>query len=255
MNVTTNQPYTICITTFNQRFESLQKLIKSIRAGSDVPILVSINGNVNALLDEEYRQKSLIFFSQYKNVYPIFFTEMRGLAKMFNTLIIHSSTENILMLNDDLEITDVQFFLDLEKAFEYNNDICKLQTEWYGSFSHFIFKKSYIINEIGFFDERLLGFGEEDGDITFKYIQKTNKEIPCYTVRGLIHYHSDIRHDIKPGVGKYSFYNRNFMFNEKYKLGEGTISGMFGQPATMLDPDKKQYPYEQYFAENKNKLI
>jgi len=249
-----NTNFTICITTFNKRFEYLQKLIVSIRRWCNAPILVAVNGDVDASLDEVYRIESLLFFSKYYCVYPIYFTELRGLAKMFNTLIIHSSTDDILMLNDDLEVTDQQFFNDLQSAFAYNKDICKLQTEWYGSFSHFILKKHFLINEIGLFDERLLGFGEEDGDITFRYIQKTNQDVPCYVVKGLMHYPSDARHDIKAGIGKYSLYNRSFMFNEKYKLGEGSSGGMFGQPATMLLPQDVQYPYEQYFAEHKSKL-
>jgi len=74
-------------------------------------------------------------------------------------------------------------------------------------------------------------------------------------VRGIVHKHSDVRHEnIKPGVGKYSLYNRQFMFDEKYKLGEGSIVGMFGTPATLLSPEVNQYPYEQHFEKNKANL-
>lgn len=242
--------YTIGITTFDKRFDLVKKLINSIREYRDNPIIVTINGRFS----ETYRRESLKFFSEIYNVYPIYFTEIRGLAKMFNSIFIHSNTENVLVFNDDIEITGKEFFEDVEKAFINLTDVCKLQTTWYASFSHFIAKKS-IIDKLGYFDERLLGFGEEDGDITFRYIKEYNREVPTYHVRGLHHSQSELRHDIKPGIGKYSLFNREFMFKEKYKLGEGTISGMFGQPAIELLDNDQQYPYESFFEINKDKLV
>lgn len=245
--------YTIGITTFELRFDLIQKLIRSIRAYSSAPIIVTVNGNINGSVSEEYRRAILAFFSETPNVFPVFFNELRGLAKMFNTIFVHAATENVLVLNDDLEVTESVFFTDLEKAFSELTDICKLQTSWFGSFSHFIARKSFI-DEIGYFDERLLGFGEEDGDITYRYILKTGRDIPVYAVSGITHYESTIRHPVKPGVGKYSQFNRSFMFNEKYELNSGTIQGMFGVPALLKLDTVSQYPYEKFFQENKSKL-
>ena len=246
--------FTIGITTFDKRFDMLKTLISSIRKHVQSDIIVTINGNYNQELNENFRKESLRFFSEFNNIYPFYFTELRGLSKMINTIFVHSRTENVLILNDDLEITGPEFFEDLDNAFDGLQDIIKLQNTWYSSFSHYIAKKSFI-DEIGYYDERLLGFGEEDGDISYRYIQKFNREVPSYQVRELKHLGSDIRHDIKPGVGKYSFYNRNYMFNEKYKLGEGTVQGMFDSPAIVLSPVEKQYPYEKYFKDNKHKLV
>lgn len=242
--------YTIGITTFDKRFDLVKKLIESIREYRDNPIIVTVNGEFS----ETYRRDSLAYFSNIYNVFPIYFVEMRGLAKMFNSIFIHSKNEDVLVFNDDIEVTSEDFFNDVESAFDKLQDVCKLQTTWYASFSHFIAKKS-VINKLGYFDERLLGFGEEDGDITFRYIKEYNREVPTYHVRGLHHSQSELRHDIKPGIGKYSLFNREFMFKEKYKLGEGTISGMFGQPAIELLDIEQQYPYESFFENNKHKLV
>jgi hypothetical protein len=233
----------------------VKDLIQSIRKYTDVEIFLTINGNYNKPISETYRKDILDLCASNANVYPIFFSEMRGLSKLWNTLIIHTNKEYMLLLNDDLEITDKLFFTHLESALNQGYDMCKLQTEWYASFSHFFIKKTFVVNKIGFFDERLLGFGEEDGDITYRYIELHGTEVPTYGVPGIIHKHSDVRHEnVKPGVGKYSFYNRNFMFNEKYKLGEGPITGMFGTPAIPLSPVLNQYPYEGYFEINKVNL-
>jgi len=246
--------YTIGITTFDLRFNQLKVLIDSIRQYSNSPIIVTINGNINGPCNEEYREQSLAYFSKIKNIYPIYFTELRGLAKMINTIFIHSNTENVLILNDDIIIKDAAFFEDLNESFKCLEDLCLLQNTWYGSFSHFIAKKS-CIRELGYYDERFLGFGEEDGDITYRYIKKYNKSVPLRGARGLEHTQSEVRQNVKAGVGKYSWFNRNFAFSEKYKLGEGHISGMFGQPAIELIENIPQYPYEQFFEENKSKLV
>jgi len=246
--------FTIGITTFDKRFDMLQSLIKSIRAYASNDIVVTVNGNFNEPLDESYRSESLKFFSAYSNIYPIYFTELRGLAKMINTIFINSRTENVLILNDDLEIAGSEFFEDLDNAFDRLTDIIKLQNTWYSSFSHYIAKKSFM-DELGYYDERLLGFGEEDGDISYRYIQKFNREVPSCGVRQLNHLCSETRQPVKPGIGKYSFYNRDYMFSEKYKLGEGSVQGMFDAPAAMLKPTEKQYPYEKHFMDNKHKLV
>lgn len=249
-----NTNFTIGITTFDLRFDQVKALITSIREHCDAPIIVTVNGNVGEPCNEQYRVDSLNFFSSYKNIYPVYFTELRGLAKMWNTIFINSNTENVLVFNDDIIITDGGFFDDLALAFKSLTALCKLQNTWYASFSHFIGKKSFV-REIGFFDERFLGFGEEDGDITYRYIKLFNTEVPTHGARGINHTSSEVRQNVKPGIGKYSFFNRNFAFTEKYRMGEGHIQGMFDKPCVELIDNLNQYPYEQFFEDNKYKLI
>lgn len=246
--------YTIGITTFDKRFNEVVTLISNIRQYSMEDIILCINGNHNENFNEEYRKNILQFCASQSNIYPVMFTELRGLSKTINTIFINSKNENVLILNDDINITDSIFFEDLNAAFNQLENLCRLSTTWYASFSHFIAKKTFW-DEIGYYDERLLGFGEEDGDMVWRYIQKYGKDVPNFSVRGLEHHNLESRqNNIKPGVGKYSLFNRKFMFEDKYNLGQGTISGMFHDTAIENNPITRQYPYEKYFLNNKDQL-
>lgn len=244
--------YTIGITTFSNRIDYLTKLLEQIRLFSNSPIIITVNGEKNGVLSNEYISKLFNIFSKYEQIYPIFFQEIRGLSKMWNTIIVHSSSDNILMFNDDIEIHDDSIFntvnqLILNPKF---NSICKFN----GSFSHFLIKKE-CIEKIGFFDERLLGFGEEDGDITYRLI-KDNLDIHNLPSSGLINIVSNVRQqDIKSGIGKYSKFNRDFIYGQKYGTSDKGIRGMFDTPMKENIVNEDAYPYEKFFRENKSKLF
>lgn len=189
--------YTIGITTFSSRLDFLTKLLEQIRLFTESPIIVTINGEKEGALSDGYISKLFSLFSKYKQIYPIFFQEIRGLSKMWNTIIIHSFSDNILLLNDDIEIHNDTIFNIVNDLSNNPNfkSICKFN----GSFSHFLVKKQ-CIEKIGFFDERLLGFGEEDGDITYRLI-KHNMNIHSLSSSGLINIVSETRHSgIRPGI-------------------------------------------------------
>jgi len=243
---------TIGITTFSKRFDYISNLIPQIRFFSDSPIMIIINGEKEGKLDDEYIKKMLSLCSKYNQIYPVFFQETRGLSKLWNTAIVNSFHDNILLLNDDIEINNQEIFdfcdfIIKSKSF---SGMCKIN----GSFSHFVVNKQ-LMEEIGFFDERLMGFGEEDGDITYRLL-KINKEVGNYTVNGVINIISNVRHEhVKSGVGKYSKFNRDFIYNEKYKPNpSGNIRGMFDTPMDEVLTNENQYPYEIFFRENKNNL-
>jgi hypothetical protein len=173
---------------------------------------------------------------------------------MWNTLIIHSTKENTLILNDDIDLVNENMFDVVSEHIE--------SSEYYGlskindTFSYFVINK-ILIDELGYFDERLIGFGEEDGDITYRMISKKGKDVYRLYVQGVYNIVSDIRHEhIKPGVGKYSWFNRDFTFNKKYNCQNAIsgISGMFGMVCDPILTDEKLYPYEKFFKENKEKL-
>jgi len=244
--------YTICITTFSKRFSYIESLINQIRKFSDNDILISINGDYKKDFDNLYREKILNLCLKYENIYPIFFPEQRGLSKLWNTLIIHSKHDWCLMLNDDIEIESDDIFIKGNNLSD-SPDLIRIN----GSFSHFFVHK-VCIDELGYFDERLLGFGEEDGDIFFRYIEKYNKWIQDFWVSGVKNLVIDLRDDnIKNGIGKYSAFNRDFCFvidNCKYKPNDNGIIGCFGFPMEKKLEDLKIYPYEGFFKENKNNL-
>lgn len=240
--------YTIAITTFSKRYHFIETLIEQIRNYSNKNIIISINGEISSNFNEEYRKKILGLCTKYDKVYPIFFIEQRGLSKMWNSILSHSDSDNVLMLNDDIEIHSNNIF----NALDNLSDV-KL-TKINNSFSHFIVNRK-IIDSIGWFDEKLLGFGEEDGDITYRLIEN-NINIDNLNVNDVINIVSDIRHDITKGVGKYSKFNRDYAFGEKYEISENGdgIVGMFGTPHIKKTTDINALPNEKYFWENKNKL-
>jgi glycosyltransferase involved in cell wall biosynthesis len=252
----TDKKYSIGITTFSNRLDHVVKLTNQIRLYTDADILISVNGNYNEDFNNDYREDVLRLCLKHKNTYPIFFPEQRGLSKLWNTLIIHSKTDWVLILNDDLEITSEAFFTTLEQnLINQHDDICRIN----GTFSHFAINKNIII-DLGWFDERLLGFGEEDGDIIYRYVEKYNKNVTEWSIGNIISIGSWIRDEnIRPGVSKYSAFNREFMFGSdasKYipsNTDEG-IEGMFGSKHIQNNSNDCQYPYEPFFKLNKNKL-
>jgi glycosyltransferase involved in cell wall biosynthesis len=244
--------FTIGITTFSKRYDYLEKLVFQIREHANHTILLAINGDYQEKFNEDYRKQILNLSLKHENVFPIFFPEQRGTSKLLNTLIIHSQTNWILILNDDIEILSGDVF-SVGDNLQNLPDIHRINE----SFSHFFIHKS-CIDELGYFEERFLGFGEEDGDIVFRYIEKYNKWIKDFYIHGLNNLVSDIRDEkIKPGIGKYSAFNRNFAFNDencKYIPDANGINGMFGFPMKKNLQDLNQYPYEKFFQENKEKL-
>lgn len=244
--------FDIGITTFSLRYDFIKNLIHDIRnLGIKNNIFICINGEKNSEFKEDYRKNILELCSQYDSVFPIFFVETRGLSKMWNTLIIHSSKENILLLNDDIKISTTNIFQVVSEQIK--------SPEYYGlslinnTFSYFVVNRNFI-DDLGYFDERLIGFGEEDGDIMYRILKKGKKihRIYCGGVDNIV---SDIRHEfIKPGVGKYSFFNRDYIFNQKYKCNGDIYYFPEGVECDQLLEDKQLYPYEKFFIENKNKL-
>ena len=245
--------YTIAITTFSKRFELLESLISSIsNYGIKNNIIICINGEKDGSFDEDYRKKVLNLCLSANNIFPIFFIETRGLAKMWNTIAVHSPLDDILILNDDIEILGADIFNNVEQHIN-SNDYFGL-TKINNTFSFFILNKVFL-DQINYFDERLLGFGEEDGDITYRVHKYTNNHIKNISIPNLRNIVSPIRQEeISNGIGKYSKYNRNYIFNEKYKSSPKGFAGMFHLPVEQVLPDENPYPYENYFLKNKNKL-
>jgi hypothetical protein len=246
--------FDIGITTFSLRYNFLQNLVKSIRdLGIENNIFLCINGEKDSSFSEEYRKQVLNLCITYKNVFPIFFVETRGLSKMWNTLLIHSTKENLLMLNDDINIFTNNIFEIVSHHIE-SPDYFGLSII-NGTFSFFVCNKDFI-DRMGYFDERLLGFGEEDGDIMFRIKKQTSKTVFRLNAVGLENIISDIRHEhIKSGVSKYSYFNRDYIFNQKYKCNGDIYYFPEGIECEQTLPDSQQYPYEKFFKENKEKLM
>ena len=250
-------PFSIGITTFQHRFEPyFIPLLNRIREyNQDVEIIVAVNGEHKAEFDEEYRSSILTVIARQPNVFPVLFPRFRGLSKLWNTIIIHSSHDYILMLNDDIMIEDPGFFRELAST------IAKSKGQSFvinRSWSHFVISRTEI-DELGYFDERLLGIGEEDGDMIWRYLKGYGRPLKSFQLPWISNYadktedYRPVNIHCRPGM-KYSQFNRDFMFSEKYEKDPAGLKGMFDEPVSLKDAGKDQYPYEKFFRRRREEL-
>ncbi len=249
-------PYSVVITTFDKRFDAflvpLLAQIKSQRPG--IEVIIVVNGPAKGTFDETYRSNILSYVSRFPNVFPTLFPSFQSLAKMWNRGALTASHGRALILNDDLELKSengICFFDHLEAAMSANSGTFKVN----GSFSHFVLDKRELI-EVGFFDERLLGLGEEDGDFYWRFYKKYKKEIPSSDMGLIDNVQSDLADEgYTKGIRTASKFNRDFIQNQKYK---STIlrgyRGMFDKKVNQVLEDEKQYPYELFYLENKKNI-
>ena len=248
--------YSIVITTFDKRFESdLIPLITSIKTlRPSVEIILTVNGPCRSHFDQAYRTKLMQFLANWDEVYPTLFPEFQSLAKMWNRGILTASHECVLILNDDLKI-----LADCEHSFiDHFESTLEAAPQTFiinGSFSHFVVSKREAM-EVGYFDERLLGLGEEDGDFYWRYHEKFNREIPEVNIELIDNIHSDVTDGgYKKGIRTASQFNRDFIKKKKYKdLLIGGYKGMFDKKVKKLLIDDVQYPYEGFYRDNKDRL-
>lgn len=254
-----NEPVRLAIgiTTFEHRFERyFVPLLNRIREyDRETEVVVAVNGEHQQEFSEEYRSRILSFVSQQPKVFPVLFPNFRGLSKLWNTIIIHSSGDYVLMLNDDTMIRDSGFFHEVASAILKNEGHSFVINE---SWSHFLISRKEI-DELGYFDERLLGIGEEDGDMIWRYLEGYGRSLKSIRLQGIVNFANETEHyrpaniKCRPGM-KYSQFNREFMFNEKYQRDPAGMKGMFDEPVALKDPGKEQYPNERFYRKRKNEL-
>lgn len=243
----------ICITTFKKRFEMFKQLILNIRKEyPEINIITIINGEYEEDFCNTYRENILDFISSQKNVFPIMIPEFRALPKLWNNLVIFSKTEYNLILSDDVYFNSPTLIEQIEEYSKFTgNKLFTLNNSW----AHFVVTKTSL-NDIGYFDERLLTLGYEDGDIVWRHIDKYQTYIPNLAVDGVCNLAD---YESKPTNMECHIDNKptfNFTFiMEKYKqTPSSTISGMFGKPYSKIIEDKVQYPYEEFYWENKKNI-
>jgi hypothetical protein len=248
--------YSIVITTFDKRFhEFLIPLISNIKhERPDVEIVVTVNGSCRAPFNEVYRKELLVFLAQQHNCFPTIFPNFQSLAKMWNRGVLTASNDQVLVLNDDLNIpTGAQngFFDQLEKALSGSEKTFKIN----GSFSHYVVSTQELI-KVGFFDERLLGLGEEDGDFFWRYQEIFGREIPSINLPSIENICSDIADDgYTKGIRTAAKFNRDYIKTVKYReVLIGGYKGMFDKRVKKMVVDEKQYPYETFYQENKDQV-
>ena len=243
--------YSVVITTFDKRFEGyLVPLVASIkRLRPHVEIIVMVNGPCNAPFDQVFRQRILSYLADYSEIYPTIFPNFQSLAKLWNRGILTATNDFSLVLNDDLEIHDR--FFDLFES-ELRNTTSSFRIN--DSFSHYLINKMELI-KVGFFDERLLGLGEEDGDFFWRYLERYKRDIPSVSISGIDNIQSPLADPgyIK-GIRTASKFNRDFVLNEKYEKSVFGHKGMFDYRVRKRMDDLVQYPYEEYYLKNRDRV-
>ncbi len=247
----------IGITTFEARFDRyFVPLVNRIRECTNNEIIVAVNGENNRAFSEEYRRNILKCVAEYENVYPIFFPTFRGLSKLWNSIAIHATNDHVLMLNDDIMIDSSDFISDISKLIDRNEGRTFLIN---GSWSHFLLSRDEL-DALGYFDERLLGIGEEDGDMAWRYIKQYGAPIPSFKIKRFQNFAEESVRSFKPtniqthSGTKYSLFNRKFIHEEKYLPVTEGIRGMFDTPCIMKDPGERQYPYERFYRLRRKEL-
>jgi hypothetical protein len=240
------------LVTFKERRSLVAPLLKKIReiATDEVDIILAINGNFEESMPDDYRTEMLDLAKSYKNVYPIVCADFMSLSKLWNTLVLFSKTEYNFIMTDDLVIENPHVLTNVEEYIKSSGE------EFFtinNGFSHFVLTKTFL-HQIGYFDERLLAFGEEDGDLVHRYIKMFGKNVPSINIKGFYNgaaYHMKMQHaethiDNKPRI------NREIIYI-KYENDPQGICGMNPTPLsqTGILEDYQQYPYEMFVRNNR----
>jgi hypothetical protein len=175
-----NFKYSIGIVTYVDRYNIFFKpLIKNlISIFPDTEFIIAINGYYDQEKQEKYLEDIINYLKKFKNVKIVSFKEPQSLSKLWNLLIINSSNEKVLILNDDIEISQT-FRKHLDNSNILRSDISIINKSW----SHFIISKK-IVDKIGWFDERFPGVGNEDQDYECRLVF-SNLVLDNFYLKGL----------------------------------------------------------------------
>lgn len=243
----------ICIVTFKERAHLVKKLIDQVRSSvpSNVDILLAVNGNNDELMPEAYRQEMLDLSKQYVNIYPIFCTEYKGLGKLWNTLTIFSRTEYNFIICDDVVYDNPNVLNTIE---EYIQRTASTFFTINHQFSHFVVTKTQL-HQLGYFDERFIGHGEEDGDMVHRYIEAYGYRMPDIQITGIYNLGSyELKNEkIENHIDNKPRFNREFALL-KYKQDPAGIYGMSPTPVIKVIEDYQQYPHEMFILANKHNI-
>ena len=247
-----NKSRAIVITTFSQRFFNFcLPLVKNIvQSEIDLPIYVVINADWSGPFDAEVRSEFLRELAKLPSCYPVCLGTASGMSKMWNAGLRAAGAESTLVLNDDTLFHGDSLRDSLEGIFQTTSSQHLVVIN--GSFGHFGISKSCMAH-VGEFDERFLGFGEEDADFYWRFEEaysrppaKLNNVIGIFNVSDVSGYENHIS---PPGLGKYSLFNSVFV-GIKYKFGEGSISGMFDRPAKRVLGEPDFFELQKWVAEH-----
>ena len=231
----------ILVTTFEKRFQNALPLVQELRKQMpSIPILVFINGNLNGDHDKTLRSNFTKSLSAIPDIDIICNNQMTGISRNWNLGIQLAATDQVLCLSDDILI-ESDFFKDVEILFNLNVQEGLTIVE---SFACFIIHKN-MIDEIGWFDERYLGFGAEDGDYLWRFEEHFGFPPLRHKIDSLKHEWSSERGgDVARGA-KYSLVN--YVYNDlKYPMSDRGMKGPFAESRISLMANRSIHPMEDF---------
>jgi len=229
------------------------------RMRPNIDKIVFVNGQHKKNFDQNYRKEILKFASECPRAYLIMSPIIRGCSYMWNTCFNHTSTNYCLNLNDDVTVLD-GFFDDYEAMISRNSSLGDESFRINHSFSHYSMYRNDLF-DVGYFDERLLGFGEEDGDWLWRWEVKKKKTMRIYSTKKILNHidnsNTNSENMIKAD-GKYPIFNSNWIFKNKYQpdapLESTKLSAvsMYGRLIQMRDGafTPEYYPAEKWYRDN-----
>lgn len=228
-------------------FKNVLTKVKQQR--EDIEVLLLINGLTNMPFDEEYRKNVLEFVYPFKNTFPVVFPEFRSNSRFWNMACQMVRTDNVLVLQDDIDMGDT-FFDDFDEAYKPIADHCFYINDSFGG----LYLNKYRVDELNWFDERYIGLGHEDGTFIRAY-QGAYGGIPILKVPSLYnHYELDWQQDLLKnevrldGQRLDNQFNRFSRFNEEINDSIRAGQPVFGTGVA------RQYPYEKFHWDHKDKL-
>ena len=150
----------IGVTTYKDRFDNcLKPLIKKLSIlFPNEQIIVIANGHYQVEEQSEFIMEFDAFCSGFGNVECEGYQDPRGLSFLWNRIIQRATSENILILNDDIMIK-AGFRRFVEESGIVRVPAATINSSW----SHFKISRS-VIEKVGLFDEGLMEIGGEDDD-------------------------------------------------------------------------------------------
>ncbi|MDO8554713.1 MAG: glycosyltransferase [Candidatus Micrarchaeota archaeon] len=211
--------YSIGIVTYVERFEKyfVPLVKKLVEIFPDKEIICVLNGHHDINLQLTYLKHGSAFLNQYPNVRYVTNETHQSLAKCWNWTMVISSSRSVLLLNDDLDVSPL-FRLDFEENLRKNPDFFIMNSSW----SHFLISKK-VLKQVGWFEERLLGIGQEDADYATR-MTLLGIVIPFCDARGVKNFvatHKNAGWIKMSGIadGKYSQINKEFI-HKKWEFTE-----------------------------------
>lgn len=237
----------IVVTTHCKRFTQAKILLSALRSAvpHDVPIYVVVNSHPSAQDDRRLQSQFVREISQNDFVFPICLGRETGISELWNIGIRHTSTEQVILLGDDTSFSpDTLSAVMLSWLKRIGQEPMTVLNDSWG---HFSISKS-CVRDVGYFDERFLGFGEEDGDYLYRFVNHYGKNPIAIKIPGLHNVSSEVGFEDSVRLkGKYSLFNA-VMLEQKYSFGEtsNSLDTKFLGQATAKLPNVDPYPLDNF---------